>query len=144
MEGIVKFNWIRGLRGKKSVSPEKLKSMMDELYQYVNVKGNIAYQKLQMKGLIAHAWLVVNMVKVPGGYDLEVIDSNTPYQTLRYTYRNGQTSFIHWMFGEFVPYLERAKELDHVKNAILKKCDFKKYKVEKETEEEETEKETEA
>lgn len=138
-DGIVKFNWIMGLKGKKSVSADKLKSMMDELYDYVEVRGNIAYQKLQMKGITAHAWLVINMKKVPGGYDLEVIDSNTPYQTTAYNYRSGMKSFNHWMFGEFVPYTERSKELNKVKNAMLKKCDPSKYKVENENDEEKSE-----
>ena len=135
-DGIVKFNWVMGLKGKKSVSADKLKNMMDELYDYVEVKGNIAYQKLQMKGLTAHAWLVISVKKVSGGYDLEIIDSNTPYQTTMYSYRNGMKSFTHWMFGDFVPYTERSKELETVKNAMLKKCDPSKYKVEKETQEE--------
>jgi hypothetical protein len=127
-DGIVKFNWVMGLKGNNTVSSEKLEAMMSELYEYVTVKGNIAYEKLQIKGIVAHSWLVINMKKVTDGYDLEVIDSNSQYQTTIYKYRYGQTSFSHWAYGEFVPYLERANELDKVNDAILKVCNPEQYK----------------
>ena len=127
-DGIGKFNWVIGLSGSHIVEASKLKEMMDELYEYVEVQNNIAYQKLQIKGVTAHAWLVVNMKKLSGGgYDLEVIDSNFPNQTSIYYYRPGQTHFNHFHYGEFTPYLERKGELDKVALAILKKCDPEEY-----------------
>ena len=119
IDGVVKFN---------VVEVSTLKSMMDELYEYVELEGNIAYQKLQIKGITAHAWLVVNMIKVSNGYDLEVLDSNYPDQTQIYRYREGMTSFTHSYYGNFTPYLERKSEMNTIKMTILKQCNPKEYK----------------
>lgn len=127
-DGIVKFNWVIGLSGSNEVAAPELKKMMDELYDYVEVQGNIAYQKLQIKGVTAHAWLVVNMKQVDGGYDLEILDSNYQYQTSVYKFRENMTSFYHPYYGNFVPYLERKGEMDKVTLAILKKCNPEEYK----------------
>lgn len=126
-DGILKFNWVIGLSGDSTVKAYEMKEMMDELYDYVEGEGNIAYEKLQIKGIVAHAWLVVNMKKVDDGYDLQILDSNFPNQTLLYKYRDGMTHFNHYAYGNFVPYLERKGELDNIKLTILKKCDPDKY-----------------
>lgn len=122
-DGILKFNWVVGLKGKSQISPEKMKANMDELYKYVEVDGNIAYQKLQIKGIVAHAWLVVHMQKTKGGgYDLEVLDSNYANRSNIYHYRPGMTNFSHEAYGEFVPYLERKEEMEKLAMVIMKKC----------------------
>ncbi len=125
-DGITKFNWVVGLSGDSISIPKKMKEMMDELYQYVEIEGNIAYQKLQIKGIVAHAWLVVKMKPYKDGYrdgyDLEIIDSNYPSITLTYQYRDGQTSFTYSHFGNFTPYLERKSELSKIKGVIAKRC----------------------
>lgn len=120
-----------GLKGSNVVEASELRKMMDELYEYVEIEGNIAYQKLQIKGVTAHAWLVVNMKKTSNGYDLEVLDSNYPSQTMIYSFRDGMTNFNHTYYGAFTPYLERRAELNSAKMAILEKCDPKEYKIRK-------------
>lgn len=130
-DGILKFNWVIGLSGDNVVSAEKMKEQMDELYQYVEVEGNIGYQKLQIKGVTAHAWLVLNVKVTKNGYDLEVLDSNFPSQTSVYKYREGQTSFKHYAYGEFTPYLERKGEMEKVQMTILKKCNPEEYEARK-------------
>ena len=126
-DGIAKFNWVMGLKGANEVSADKMKEQMDELYEYVEKEGNIAYQKLQIKGVTAHAWLVVRMKKVPNGYDLQVLDSNFPNSTSIYNYREGMTSMNHWSYGKFTPYLERRNELEFVKLGVLKLCNPAEY-----------------
>lgn len=122
-DGAVKFAWVKGLSGNNIVKPEELKRMMDELYEEVEGKNTIAYQKLQIKGITAHAWLVVNMKQVgEDGYDLEVIDSNEQYMTRIYKYRLGDTNFTHWFYGDFTPYLEKTNEMDKIKTVIDEKC----------------------
>ncbi len=135
-DGVLKFNWVIGLKGKSHVKADKLKDMMDELYEYVEGEGNIAYQKLQIKGIVAHAWLVVNMKKVGNGYDLQVLDSNYPSTTLLYKYRPGMTNFNHYFYGDFVPYLERTGEMTKLTNVILKKCNPDQYEDNKRDEQE--------
>ena len=115
---------------KKKMTEQEIADW-DELYEYVEIEGNIAYQKLQIKGVTAHAWLVVNMKKTSRGYDLEVLDSNYPSQTMVYRYQDGMTNFNHTYYGAFTPYLERRAELDSVKMAILEKCNPAEYKLKK-------------
>ena len=123
-DGVAKFNWIVGLKGASEVSAEKMKDQMDELYNYVEKEGNIAYQKLQIRGLTAHSWLVIRMKKVQTGYDLQILDSNFPYSTSIYNYREGMTFLTHWNYGKFVPYLERKNELEQIRLSLLKFCDI--------------------
>lgn len=126
-DGIVKFNWLIGLSGDNVVTSEKMKEMMDELYDYVENQGHIAYQKLQIKGVTAHAWLVINMKKTARGYDLETLDSNFPMRTNVYRYTEGMSSFNHYHYGQFTPYLERKGEMDKILLSIMKQCEPEKY-----------------
>lgn len=120
-DGFIRQQWIVGLAGSSSTTAEKMKSIMDELYNYVEVEGNIAYQKLQLPGVVAHAWLVVGMEKTRDGYELKIVDSNyrNPYFV---TYYEGMTHLNYSGFGSFVPYLERERELRSVKRVISKNC----------------------
>ena len=120
-DGILRQQWIVGLAGTSNTTASKLEKKMNELYQYVNVEGNIAYEKLQIKGIDAHAWLVSDVVKTSRGYDIKVLDSN--YQrTEKYSYKRGMTSFYHSYYGNFVPYLERKREYKKVLKVVKKYC----------------------
>lgn len=120
-DGFLRQQWIVGLAGTSNTTEEKLKKKMDELYEYVKVEGNIAYQKLQIKGVDAHAWLVADMERTAKGYDLKVLDSN--YQrTQVYKYKEGMTSFYHSYYGNFVPYTERKREYRKVLKTVKKYC----------------------
>jgi hypothetical protein len=121
----IRFTWIRGLRGASSVSPEWMKKLMDYLYEEVVTNKNIAFQKLQMKGVTAHAWLVVNMAKTPEGYDLDVIDSNFPDRTSFYQYREGDSHLVYPYMGQFVPYLENVNEMNWINETIQEECSSK-------------------
>lgn len=124
-DGIVLSQWIDGLNGRTKIRPELLKIRMDELYQYVEVKKKIAYQKLQIKGITSHAWLVVSVKPMPAGYDLEVIDSNHPGETEFYSYKFGDDSFFISKYGNFVPYLEYTKEELRLLNVGKKFCEIR-------------------
>lgn len=113
-DGVVLGRWLDGLQGKTHIRPELLKTMMDKLYNYVEVKKQIAYQKLQIKGITSHAWLVVSMKTMPSGYELEVIDSNHPSATSIYSYKFGDDSFFIKGYGYFVPYLEYTREAENL------------------------------
>ncbi len=121
-----KFAWIRGLKGSSVVTSDKMKTLMDELYREVEIRGNIAYQKLQIKGITAHAWLVVKVKPEDNGYLLEVLDSNYPRATNFYRYRYGNTHFTHMYYGDFTPYLEETKEMGRINSTIVSTCIPKK------------------
>ncbi len=120
-EGL-RFTWIRGLRGSTRVSAEWMQELMDNLYEETEVKGNISYQKLQMKGITAHAWLVVNMKKFENGYDLEVVDSNFQNMTKIYQYRHGDTYLLYREKSPFTPYLEHTFEMERISSALKEAC----------------------
>ncbi len=120
-DGILMQQWVVGLAGASEVSAENLKGKMDELYNDV-ADGDIVYQKLQIKGIVAHAWLVIDMEKTSNGYELSVIDSNYPYSTNRYVYEEGDTSFHHGYYGNFVPYTGKQGELRRLKSIVEDHC----------------------
>lgn len=121
-DGVIRFAWIKGLSGTSSVAADQMKATMDEMYDDVEVKKNIAYNKLQIPGIDAHAWLVVHMEKVQGGYNLEVLDSNSPRSTEIYRYHEGDTEFNYHGFFKFTPYLEKTDEMDKIKKVIERRC----------------------
>lgn len=129
-DGIIRFAWVKGLSGESEVAPDKMKELMDQIYEEVEVNKNIAYNKLQIPGIDSHAWLVVHMEKVSGGYNLEILDSNVASTTEIYRYREGDTSINYHGYFHFTPYLEQTKEMSKIKTAILKKCDPEAYDAE--------------
>lgn len=118
----IRFTWIRGLRGSTRVHPDWMKELMDNLYEETEINKNISYQKLQMKGITAHAWLVVSMKKFDNGYDLEVIDSNYQNMTKIYQYRHGDTHLLYREKSPFTPYLENTFEMERINTTIKEAC----------------------
>lgn len=121
-DGIVWSVWINGLKGSTRVKPDVLKTMMDNVFQYVEVDGKIAYQKLQIKGITSHAWLVVGMKKADNGYEIGLIDSNMPRMSRNYSYKIGDSSFNETSYGDFVPYLEFTREESRISSVAREFC----------------------
>ncbi len=121
-DGVVLGSWIDGLKGDTKVKPDVLKKMMDEVYQYVEIDKKIAYQKLQIKGITSHAWLVVGLKKAETGYEVGLIDSNNPRMCENYSYKNGDESFYEKSYGNFVPYLEFKREEERLSSIAKKFC----------------------
>lgn len=121
VDGFIKQQWIVGLWGSTEKDADDLMDDMDELYEYVALDKNVAYQKLQLPGIVAHAWLVTDIHKTSRGYDLEVHDSNY-YGTRTIPYKVGMTQFHYGGYGEFVPYTERKRELRGLKKVVRRFC----------------------
>ncbi len=121
VDGFIRQQWVVGLAGSSEVSAENLKEKMDELYSDVST-GDIIFQKLQIKGITAHAWLVMDMEKTSNGYELLVVDSNYPLSTNRYIYEEGDTSFQYPYYGSFVPYTGNSSELKRLKSVVARYC----------------------
>lgn len=121
-EGVVLSAWIQGLKGNHQVSALEMQQRMNALYQYVKEANKIAYQKLQIKGITAHSWLVTDVKKTENGYVLGVIDSNWPNQSMMYNYKVGDRSFLSKSYGHFVPYLEFTREEDRLLTVAKKHC----------------------
>lgn len=124
-DGIILSAWIKGIQGTTRIDKNILKNNLDQLYDYVEIKKKIAYQKLQIKGITAHSWLVVGMKKQNNGYAIGIIDSNTPRMSTQYNYQYGNVTFYDKDYGYFVPYLEFVREEERI-TAIAKKFCNKK------------------
>lgn len=122
-DGVVLMKWTQGLAGKTSIAPLKLKNMMDKLYKYVSEDKKIAYAKLQIKGIAAHAWLINGISKHADGYVFSYLDSNWPKSTFNYHYNYGDKSFTKKEYGNFLPYLEFVKEEERLSQVIRANCD---------------------
>lgn len=121
-DGFINQAWIQGLRGKSKVEASKLHDMMDELYESAS-NNEIVFQVLQIKGITAHAWLVIGMDKFEDGYNLKVIDSNFPAETQVYSYKVGMESLYSKYYGEFVSYTYKEKEEDRLKSIVSRICE---------------------
>ena len=119
-DGILHFQWVAGLSGSTKVDAGNLESKMDALYERIQ-KGEVVYQKLQMPGVVAHAWLVVGMERVSDGYKLEVLDSNTYRGPDVYKYTIGMDAFRYYG-DDFVPYTGKTKEERRLRKILNKEC----------------------
>lgn len=121
-DGVILGGWLDGLKGDTSVPANVLQKKMDEVYDYVAIKKKIAYEKLQIKGITSHAWLIVDMKKTASGFDLGIIDSNNPRMTELYVYKLGDKNFFLNSYGNFVPYLEFTREEERLVQAGKEFC----------------------
>lgn len=121
-DGIVLGGWIDGIKGDTKIPAHELQTKMEELFQYVEVQKKVAYQKLQIKGITSHAWLVTDIKKTESGYDLGYLDSNDPMRLNLYRYKMGDESFNIKGYGNFVPYLEFKREEDKLNQVANNFC----------------------
>lgn len=119
-DGFIKQSWIEGLAGQTTVSSNKLKQIMDDLYNQVVPLKRIVYQKLQVVGIEAHSWLVVAMEKTQKGYNLNVVDSNS-LKIKRHNYKYGDRYFTK-DYDQYVPYTKQQKEFQRIQSVILRFC----------------------
>ncbi|MBT3585402.1 MAG: hypothetical protein HN509_10890 [Halobacteriovoraceae bacterium] len=120
-DGFLRGQWAVGLWGGSDTTAAKMQKRMDDLFQDVMVKKDITYQVLQLPGIVAHAWLVVNMEKTSNGYKIQVIDSN--YSSPRtHTYKRGDTHLTLGYFGKMVGRTGKRSELKKMKKIIKKYC----------------------
>jgi len=118
-DGFMRQQWTVGLWGSSSTSAEKLKERMDDLYEYVEKEGKLAYQMLQIRGITSHAWLVLNVEKTSDGYIMEVLDSNYT-STSKIRYRYGQERINS--YGGLVNITGKKAELRRLEQAVKKYC----------------------
>lgn len=121
-DGFLNQKWVLGLFRPRTVKPEKLESQMHDLYDEIQA-GNIVYQMLQLKGITAHAWLVVGMERTSNGYTLYVRDSNFPSNINRVAYQFGDSTINQWDYGKFVPHTGNRGEENGLKKARTRFCD---------------------
>ncbi|MBC7714271.1 MAG: hypothetical protein H7177_13085 [Rhizobacter sp.] len=124
-DGVILGSWIDGLKGDTKVASEELQKMMATTFKYIEVSKKIAYQKLQIKGITSHAWLMIGMKPGPNGFEIGLIDSNNPRMSENYSYKIGDESFFEKGYGNFVPYLEFTREEERLTSVGKSFCGVK-------------------
>jgi hypothetical protein len=122
-DGILYFQWIRGLSGKHRLPSRELEVRMDELAELVSSSPTPVWAMAQMKGITSHSFLIRTMEALPTGYKLELIDSNSPAD-LRYAhYQRGDQS-LRLVEGrnEFVLYPGFQTDFKKMKSTLSEHC----------------------
>lgn len=123
------LGFLDGLSGSTTVPADELKTLMDEAYTELTQNQKPIFQVLQLPGVTAHAWLLINMIPTKDGYQFEVVDSNYLYNQT-WTYINTATNF--WYGGSsFVNYSTRRgrTEEELIRKRLGDYCQSVKYQV---------------
>ncbi|MGK5081690.1 hypothetical protein WDW37_00170 [Bdellovibrionota bacterium FG-1] len=122
-DGILKFRWISGLTGHTQVAPSSLQYIMERIHDMVAVQHRIVFEKLQIPGIAAHAWLLIGSEQTPEGYTIQVIDSNDPHSTQEIRYQFGDRSLSLAGSGTpLVPYLMYEGDLVRIFTTLSRQC----------------------
>lgn len=100
------FAWTKGLSGAPSVPAAQLKKMMSETAALLEKDKIPVFQILQVKGIVAHSILMLEMKKTARGYDLVYADSNYAGRSSRLSYVEGMTEITASYTG--VPYTHQS------------------------------------
>ena len=125
VDGILKFAWIKGLSGSPSIAPLKLERKVTGLIDLVEKSQDIHWTMLQMKGVTAHAALILGGRNQAPLFSLTNIDSNSPLNTYEFIYHSGDPSIFHPWYDKFVPYLGRRSDLKRFQTAAARYCSAK-------------------
>jgi hypothetical protein len=122
-DGFLNFEWMRGLSGHSSLPPREMEAQMQKLYHYYQTSPVPVWVMAQMKGIIAHSFLIRHMEVTPDGFDLEVIDSNKPKELRMIHYQVGdQTIVFEGSKIPFVPYVGFQEDFNRLGQAIKNHC----------------------
>jgi hypothetical protein len=120
-----RFTWLtHGLRSVRTSTARSLQAEMDKIYNYVTLQKKVAYVMLQMRGIMAHAWLVIAMDRTATGYKLRYIDSNYQDEVLTYEFRQGQRFVVADVLANIdaAPYLLEEDELERQLSSVRAYC----------------------
>ena len=120
-DGIKKFSWLNGLKGRSQVSAYSMQKKMNELFEEVEVKKRITYIKLQVPGIAAHSWLVLDVEVISDGLRVTAVEPN--WKDLRVVdYVRGWGTLVLKDFKKGVPYVQRTKDFARYSAAAEQYC----------------------
>lgn len=134
VDGFIKQHWIVGLWGHaRSTDPNTLYKRVLEIQNRVEVKNEIVYLKLQIPGIVSHAWLINGVKRKGDKFIISYIDSNYMYDFVKYikegikdysktyTYTIGDNKFKR-LYGGFVPHIEEVSIYKNYDRNIFNFC----------------------
>lgn len=126
-DGFINQAWLRGISGKARYTPRGAALRMENLYlAYETAQKNneIVWLKLQMPGVVAHAALMLSMIRAShGGFELQVVDSNYPGETKTWRFRDGDTHIQAPDYEEpFMPFDGYERDLNKASRDLKRYC----------------------
>lgn len=138
---LVKQDWTRILKGTGVMSVGDFQEHMKQLNQSFIESDGIVFLMLQFDGPIKHAWLLTNMEKAVNGWDLSIVDSESPMYVYNIFIADDASSIIpeykyeknKKFFNELgsryirytaVPYVYQQPELKRIKNVMKEYCNM--------------------
>lgn len=122
-DGLFNFQWIRGISGKPTLPAKDMEARMDDIYNNFRQSPAAMWIMAQMEGITSHSFLVFNIAKVNGGYDLDLIDSNNPMEMVYVKYQEGDQS-LHSNRSNtpFVPYVGFQEDFRKISKGLSSHC----------------------
>lgn len=122
-DGFLHFRWVDGLKGHWRLPAKTLESIVGRIHEMVSVEHRIVFEKLHFNSIATHAYLVIGSRQTEQGYDLDVIDSNAPDQTLTVSYQRGETSLTEPYGNQlFIPYLDYDGDMGKINSVLRRTC----------------------
>ena len=130
IDGVFHGQWIRGISGKPALPAQEMTARMAALYQSYRQSPAAMWIMAQMEGITSHSFLIVQMEKVNGGYDLDLIDSNHPLEIVRVRYQDGdQMLRTSRNSNSFVPYAGFQEDFRRISQSLVGHCQDKSMEI---------------
>lgn len=123
LDGVFNFEWVRGISGRSTLPAAELEKQMADIYRLSLNSPTPIWLLAQIKGITSHSFLLHSIVKKANGFDLQVIDSNSPLIIRSVAYQVGQQN-LH-VTGDkttFIPYVGFQKDFNLITKALKKHC----------------------
>ncbi len=123
-DGFINQQWIQGLSGRSRLPASKLRQKMDQIFISYKKSPTLVWLMAQIKGVTSHALLLVEMRESAHGYDLGVIDSNSPLKTKYIGYNHGD-EFLKFDSSsyQFVPYTGFQQDFVKIFTSLNNHCE---------------------
>ena len=123
-DGFLHFRWVDGLKGHWRVAPGHAPIDHDEHRRRSSTSSTACCSRsCTSTASLRTRYLVIGSRKTAQGYDIDLIDSNHPTETLTISYHVGQTSLYTADGCEaFVPYLDFDGDMGHINGALQRFC----------------------
>lgn len=122
-DGILNFQWIRGISGRSELPGPELEKKMKKLYDVFRSSPTPVWVMAQMKGITSHSFLIRDIEALPSGFVLELIDSNAPQRLSYARYQFGDRSLVvEGAKTPFVPYVGFQEDFKRIQKSLQTFC----------------------
>lgn len=122
-DGILNFEWMRGISGRYQLPARELEVKMKKLYHFFEQSPLPVWIMAQMKGITSHSYLIRHMVSLPSGFEMEVIDSNKPKEIRIVRYQFGDVDLhAEGSKAKFIPYTGFQEDFTRIARSLANYC----------------------